>query len=57
MEEDKKCEIHTHSHSPEEKCEQCGGEIEVTNASYPTAKVCKCKKCGHSFEWVEAQNE
>ena len=57
MEKDEKevCEIHTHSHNPEEQCEQCGGEIEVVNASYPTAKVCRCKKCGHTFEWVESK--
>ena len=48
---------HSHLSSPEVECEECGGEVEILNETFPKAYECKCKKCGHKFDWVEAKED
>jgi len=50
-----KRELHDNLHSPQIECEECGGDAQIVDTSYPNAYECKCKKCGHKFTWTESK--
>jgi hypothetical protein len=46
---------HDSLHGPKIECEECGGEAEIVNASYPSSYECVCKKCKHRFIWTKSE--
>lgn len=44
-------------HGPKIECEECGGEVDIINASYPKEYECRCKKCKHVFTWIAPGEE
>jgi hypothetical protein len=49
--------VHDDLHGLKIECEECGGEVEIVNASYPNSYECACKKCNHRFNWVEPEEK